>query len=99
MSVARPGVAKEIQLDCLSPLRGFISDRSTFALGQTEPVAGIIFKEGFDSVWPVRRRRHELHSLRLEFFVCGAAIVRIEDARAERAFLDQGSELSGGLFV
>jgi hypothetical protein len=45
MSVARPGVAKEIQLDCLSPLTGFSSDRSTFALGQTEPVAGTIFKE------------------------------------------------------
>src|SRR5262249_10403783 len=63
------------------------------ALGQAEPVAGVVFEQRLDAVRPLTRLLLELDPTRLELLVGLLAVGRLEDAGAHIAPLDEAAEL------
>src|SRR4051794_20764299 len=66
--------------------------RSALALGQAEPVTGVVLKDGFNSIEALDRLTLEDDAARLELGVRLSAIVRLEHGGAELAARDQPCE-------
>jgi hypothetical protein len=70
-----------------------------YTLRQRKPVAGIVFEDGFQTIWPLSGRRQKFYATAFHFFVGGLAIVRIKGTGAESAFFDERADLAGRLFI
>src|SRR6266545_8069352 len=77
---------------------GWISVGVRPAFCEAEPVAGIVPEHRLDTVGPFSRPLQEGHTLGLQLLVCGAAVIRLDDAAMESSLRHEGPYRFGVLW-